>query len=589
MIKYFKQSLVLVLLVMTVFPCVIKAEGRTVVNTITLRGNRRYSDRDILRTMSLAPGKPFTPNLLREDLFKILQLYQDAGYLMTEVLISNLGFNGDSSRVAVSLLIDEGQVQNVGTLTISGNNQFRDEQLLEMFDTRPENPYNAAVLERDIEGVLSLYEENGYPFCRVEPGRFRINEEDDIDFNLTVVEGPRVVIGDVVVEGNETTKDYVLLREARLDKGELFNQVKIEAAQKRLEHLGYFSKVSPFSIVFARGDTVNIVITVEEGRTSTINGAIGYNPARGQQEGYMTGLVDLSLANLFGTGRRLEAQWHRRDPFSSNLAFGYEEPWLFGTPFRVGLALEQIDQDSSYIYTGAGFTIGVELGYNLSSRVRLGWERVVPDSTAGAFLARSTKYTAGVQASYDTRDNPWNPRQGLYYRTSVEYGRKRNRSTHSASAERFKVRTSKFTLDLEHFIPTFSRHVIAAALHGREFRSGEKPVPISEHFRLGGTRSLRGYRQDQFSGTRVAWSNLEYRYLLTSRSRAFLFFDFGMYYREQRNVNTGHLETIDKRKYGYGMGFRVESRLGVIGLDFGLGEGDSFSQAKIHFGLENQF
>ena len=570
-------------------PYVVKAESGTRVNSIDITGNRFHSDGDILRIMNTAPGKIFSSEILGQDLSSILQLYKDGGHFLSEVKILNLGFDEDSSQVDIFLHIDEGAEQKVGTISVRGNTRFRDDEILAAFDTRPGKSYNDAVLERDIEGILNRYEESGYPFCRVEPGQFRVNEEHNIDFNLNIVEGPQVWIGDIIVSGNETTKDFVVLRETRLKKGELFRGSEIAAAQKRLERLGYFSKVSPFSVELANEDTVAIVIILEEGRTSMVNGVVGYNPAQGNQEGYITGLIDFSAANLLGTGRRIDARWHRRDPYSSNLGFGYEEPWILGTPLRVGVTLEQVDQDSSYVLTRAGLALGAELGHNLSGGVRLGWDRVVPDSTGGAFLARSTKYTAEVQASYDTRDNRWNPRRGLCYRTSVEYGRKRNRATPTVSPERLKVRTSKFTLDLEHFVPTFRRHVIALALHGREFRSGEKPVPVSEHFRLGGASTLRGYREDQFNGTRVAWSNLEYRYILASRSRAFLFFDLGMYYRDQLNPDTGTLETVDRRKFGYGLGFRLESRLGIIGLDFGLGEGESFSQGKIHFRLENQF
>ena len=38
-------------------------------------------------------------------------------------------------------------------------------------------------------------------------------------------------------------------------------------------------------------------------------------------------------------------------------------------------------------------------------------------------------------------------------------------------------------------------------------------------------------------------------------------------------------------KYGYGIGIRVETAIGIVGVSFALGEGDTFSDAKIHFGF----
>jgi outer membrane protein insertion porin family len=377
------------------------------------------------------------------------------------------------------------------------------------------------------------------------------------------------------------TRTPVIVRETRLRRGELYRQSKIDGAQQQLQRLGFFSKVSPLSIASVRGDTVDLTVDLEEGKTNSINGVIGYTPEQNNRKGYLTGLVDLSLANLFGTGRQIDVLWHRRDPYSSNLAFGYTEPWILGTPLRVDGHLEQIDQDSTYIQTMAWVGLSTDLTDHLSGGLRFAWERVVPDSGGGTFLARSTTYTAGARAEYDTRNNPSNPRHGLYYRTSADYGRKRNRATASFTPQRPKVRTAKFTLDLEHFIPI--------ALHGREFRSGEKPVPVAEHFRLGGATTLRGYREDQFTGTRLAWANVEYRYLVTPMSRMFLFIDMGSYFREQIDPGTNTLNVVDRYKFGYGLGFRLQSKVGIIGLDFGLGEGDSFSQGKIHIRMENKF
>jgi outer membrane translocation and assembly module TamA len=42
-------------------------------------------------------------------------------------------------------------------------------------------------------------------------------------------------------------------------------------------------------------------------------------------------------------------------------------------------------------------------------------------------------------------------------------------------------------------------------------------------------------------------------------------------------------------KYGYGVGIRLETSLGNIGVSFALGAGDSFTQAKLHISLINDF
>ena len=148
-----------------------------------------------------------------------------------------------------------------------------------------------------------------------------------------------------------------------------------------------------------------------------------------------------------------------------------------------------------------------------------------------------------------------------------------------------KVNLQRITVDFNFYYLFFKRQVAALGLHGRELRGSF--FEDADLFRLGGTSTLRGYLENQFLGSRVAWSNLEYRFLLTRRSYIFTFFDTGYFLRNaepDRNI-----EKLEDFKIGYGLGLSVETGLGVLGVSFALGKGDSFSQGKIHFGIINEF
>ena len=40
---------------------------------------------------------------------------------------------------------------------------------------------------------------------------------------------------------------------------------------------------------------------------------------------------------------------------------------------------------------------------------------------------------------------------------------------------------------------------------------------------------------------------------------------------------------------GYGLGFRLDTAVGLMGVAFAFGEGDTFSTAKLHFRLLSEF
>jgi outer membrane protein insertion porin family len=144
----------------------------------------------------------------------------------------------------------------------------------------------------------------------------------------------------------------------------------------------------------------------------------------------------------------------------------------------------------------------------------------------------------------------------------------------------------RFTFDLDFYLPTFARQVLAFGVHGREVQSARPEE--GEMFRFGGSRSLRGFRENQFLGSRLGWTNTEYRFLLARRSFFYGFVDAGYYFRSADELRG--LSRADAFKYGYGIGVQLETGLGVLGVSFALGSDEpSFGNAKIHFGLINEF
>jgi outer membrane protein insertion porin family len=145
------------------------------------------------------------------------------------------------------------------------------------------------------------------------------------------------------------------------------------------------------------------------------------------------------------------------------------------------------------------------------------------------------------------------------------------------------------SFDLNHFVPTLRKQALHLGLHFRGLSTDENLVPVSDQFKFGGINSVRGYREEEFFGTQIAWTNVEYRFLLAGNSRLFLFADYGYFRRKALPGPDEFLTRVSGKKLGLGFGLRIDSKAGLVGIDYGLGEGDSFSQGKIHFGLMNRF
>jgi outer membrane protein insertion porin family len=210
----------------------------------------------------------------------------------------------------------------------------------------------------------------------------------------------------------------------------------------------------------------------------------------------------------------------------------------------------------------------------------------LPDSASSRelHLAQNEIVNARVGVEYDTRDYPLNPRSGIFYNSNYTFGLKHNLGPSYLFTQDSLARNENLHsifLHFEFYYPLWSNQVFAFSLSGKQVKGNQ--LQLTDYFWFGGSRSLRGYRENQFRGSSVAWTNLEYRFIMARKARIFLFNDWGFYSAlEQGSVKQEILP-------GYGLGLRFETPLGIMGVDFGLGKGDSFREAKIHFGLVNRF
>ncbi len=476
-----------------------------------------------------------------------------------------------------------------GKVQIRGNDFFDTRRLIEQINLKEGSPYSKDLLERGIDRILTLYEDSGFAYCQILPS-IKSSERGKLCFSLLVEEGPRVRIKEVQVEGLKTTKEKTILRE--IDKGifGFFSQSRLDKSLNRVRRLSYIEEIKDAQLL-AKDDPQEGVlkITLVEAKNNTFSGMLGYAPSPHKGNGDLFGKVNLVFDNILGTGRRMEWSWFRKDRYSSGFFFLYREPWILGFSPSLELKASQLDHDSTYLV----LSFSAKLLFNSMERfswgLEGGWEKVVPGSAVTAYLPHSRKYKVGVTLSIDFLDRPDNARRGILCRTTTIYAQKRNYPTTLFIPERQKTHMICFSLDLNHLLPTLKDQTFFVGLHFKGLITDEDYVPVSDQFKLGGIHSLRGYREEEFLGTQIAWANLEYRFLLDRNFRFFLFGDLGYFRRKAQAGSDKVFKTISGRKPGYGFGLRLDSRLGLLGIDYGLGEGDSFSQGKIHLGVVNKF
>jgi outer membrane protein insertion porin family len=557
---------------------------------VEFKGNHALSANQLTAALSTKRGGPFSESILAGDRERILDLYKNRAYLYARIDSMQVHYDTISHDVEVHIFLTEGKPSVVRRIEFDGCQNLTAAELYPGMQLHEGDPFLPSLLEQDIQTLLQQYERKGYPLSKIAVQNVSFVDSADemsVTVQLHIDEGKALRISEIHIEGNKTTKDYVIMREARVRENELFRSDLPERIKRRLDHLQLFSSVSLPELYLTEAEQAGLLVRVVEGNQNNFDGVLGYVPSTASSgNGYITGLVNISLRNLFGTGRKLSVRWYQETKSSQETELHYFEPWIASYPVNAQLGFFQRKQDSTFVRMQYDIATELMITEEFSVGISFLQNNVYPSEryNGGKVMAESKTTGFGASVRYDSRDNPVTPTNGILYSTEYQTGTKQTLSS-DAFPIGSRSTTRRVVFDLLYYLSPFLRQVIAMELHIRDFSNDH--ADVSDLFRIGGATTLRGYREGFFLGSRLVWTNLEYRFLVASRSFFYGFIDFGYIVQPAFAAMDG--KASEQSKIGYGIGVRMDSALGLIGVSIALGEGDTFSTSKIHIRLINEF
>lgn len=565
------------------------------IKSVSVSGSQIFSERDLIIWSGLKVLSPITPNMLDSAFVRLASNLSTRGYYNSNFSGSLIEYSSDSTTADVKIFIDERAPTLIREIRLSISDSTDFEDIAESFDFLEGRIFNKTELEEVISQQLKYLEDNGFPFSSVRVNSISfisdtLEEEYFADLNIVINKNLKSSIDRIEIKGNTKTNDDVIVRELRLNTGELYSQKEIDELPAKLNRLRFFEPVELPQFYIASDNQGVLQINVREKQTNNFDGIIGYIPAnKPNDKGFITGLINISLRNIFGTGRSAAIRWQKLNQFSQDLELKYLEPWFLSLPFNIGLGFKQRKQDTLYVQRKFEGLVEFLATETITASLQLGTETITPTENTGNIFTvyNSSALVTSLNLKIDTRDDPYAPTEGILFNNTYSYSKKKINGPQQFISPGLNTNFNlqRILVGLDFFYLLFSKQVMALKLNGRELQGSF--YEVSDLFRLGGTNSIRGYREDQFLGSRIFWSNLEYRLLLARRTYTYLFFDTG-YYLVKENAE----RKITKQEafiIGYGLGLNIETALGVIGVSFALAKGDSFSDGKIHFGLISEF
>ena len=398
--------------------------GRKVrIKAVNFKGNKMAKASRLRKAMketkrqgilSIFKVSKFVKKAYEADKNNVIAYYNTIGHRDARILKDTIYLveiqkkNRVKKQLHIDITIDEGNVYRFGNIRFRGNTSYTDEQLHRLLGISKGDLYNETLLQTRLNydptgrDISTQYMDNGYLFFQVNPIEKGI-ENDSVDIEIRISEGPIARVGEVRIFGNDRTHEHVIRRELRVMPGDKFSRSAIIRSQRELAALGLFDpeQMTVNTPVNPQRGTVDVDFGVAERPSDQLELSAGWG---GVGQGIIGTLGvtfnNFSLSNLLkpetwsplpqGDGQHLSLRVQTNGRFYQSYNFSLTEPWLGGkkptsftaqvnhSVFSNGFSKES-SSFSQLLITGASISVGTRLRWPddfFGSRTTLGYQRM---------------------------------------------------------------------------------------------------------------------------------------------------------------------------------------------------------------------
>jgi len=526
---------------------------------------------------------------------------------------------GEGCKLTIGVDIDEGTPVLVSSIHVTGHEDWeagKRNEVEKVIELKVGKPFDEALYERSKRAILHELRNASYA-CGAVAGRVDVDREaKTAAVRIEIEPGPPCALGDITVTGNGRLPADTILDVADLKTGQTYSAESLAAAQRAIYALGALASVNVVST--PRLDDfeqctgiVDVTIEVEPGRE--IRWGIGAGVQSGtistltlQQD---TRISDVHLFGLFedrnfiGGFRRLRIEDRPKivalDPF-----FRFGQGFVFGNEVRVGYTRPAFIEPRTTATISFRHDWGpdpYELFRRHNIQVRGALSRPFFDGRlllVGGLnyddylvVDKDPRFPTSYQVVFidenvvvDLRDDSRTPRKGFFFQVG---------SQQSPVQMKRSWQYIRVTPEVRGYAPlplsstlAFRFGIGAMFLYGSDRERldliGQTLGPQNYRLRSGGPTSHRGFfggflgdpasidslnregsdaRND--GGLRKWEAGVEWRVPVTPAFATAFFMDFG-------DVNRGDVFRFNYIRAAAGFGFRYQTPVGPIRLDFGF-------------------
>lgn len=461
-------------------------------------------------------------------------------------------------------------------------------------------PLDPDDLQERLRQNLDAYQNQGYPFARFDSLQIAWRKENENLYgglSYRFQTGKLVTIDSILVEGDVREKPAFIQGMIGMYPGDIFDQSAIDQAPKILQNSIYFKNVKPMEVEFTDEQSANLRVKVEPRKAGKFDLLLGILPPRDESAKLeFTGLADFQLVSpLFRAGELLEFRYDKLVGSSQKLHLSYAQPYLFGSPMLVRGEFDLLKQDTTFLTrylklsTAYAFSpqLSVKVYYKNKTSSLIATKQY--DSLRPPPVLDGKDQTYGIGFEFQNLDYRFSPRRGWDIRLDFGIGRKRiidNPTLDDRIYQGLTLRLPKREADFNiRWFRNYTKRLVLM-LGGRTYWLDQEQYFENDLLLTGGSRTIRGFDENQFFANLLVQGTIENRFLLEENSYLFVFSDYA--YLENRSEDGRTL-----RPWGIGLGLTYETRAGMVSVTYAAGRVAEFpfqpSRGRIHVGLINQF
>jgi len=550
------------------------------------------------------------------DSMRAREAYMKKGYLDARVSKPLMRVNTSSYNAEVDYLVKEGKQFHVGKVTIAQNIPgLSTAELLNNLKLRSGKLFNIKKMRLDMKYLKEKVGNLGYAYAKINPNFHKDQKTGIVDLQYQIMAGQKVRINDVLISGNDVTKDRVIRRYIYLAPGDLYNYTDLKDSKSALGRTGYFEKVDIIPERISE-DKVNLLVKVKEAQTGSISAGGGY----GSYQGFMIN-ASVSNKNLFGTGLSgsLGVDWSQ---ISRSANISLTNPRVWDSEYSMSFSLftqyyEYIDYTTDR--TGGSVMLGRRFMRHLYASVGASYidnsSDINPDSNFDEnaierllYVDQYTKTSGSLGINFDNTDNYYVPREGFIAGLNVEFSSYDGDLTpvdelfynSYANVTKLYARFGAF-YGMEDLIDYDL--IMRVKARGTWLEHGEnEKVPTAERLYMGGVGSVRGYSpysispyisyidpntglavENRFGGDKRGSATIEASIPLSEAAKMRLTFFGDIGYITADKVKGGTFVKNNLNRSSIGAQIEWQSPFGAINLVYGYALDDVPSDEKAPF------